>query len=233
MWPLMRVLVSSLLFICLGAENKVWAEDSPTGNANRGEVLFQQTCALCHADNLGPGNTVIIKQGPSLVDVLGRYAGSGLNFKYTDALARSGLTWDTSTLDRFLTNPTSKVPGTTMMISVVNAADRLDLIAYMATLKTPANVPPAANPAPALSPSSQTNAGDWFHAAPGVRYHFTPTDLPVPFATTSAGNGPHVVKPPEKRHSVGPTGIQGSSLRHRFSKSPDRAGGSQWGYLRG
>ena len=48
------------------------------------------------------------------------------------------------------------------------------------------------------SPSSaETDPGDWRHAAPGVEHHITPADLPAPYSTTSAGNGPQIVKQPE------------------------------------
>jgi cytochrome c2 len=46
---------------------------------------------------LGPGNTEIVRQGPSLVGILGRRAGSGSSFNYTKALIESGLTWDSAT----------------------------------------------------------------------------------------------------------------------------------------
>ena len=39
------------------------------------------------------------------------------------------------TLDEFLVNPTTKVPGTMMLIPVPDAKTRADIIAYLATLK--------------------------------------------------------------------------------------------------
>src|SRR5580698_308868 len=90
------------------------AQDLPTGDAMRGHTYFQTACALCHSDVLGPDNTVIIKQGPSLVGVMGRPAASLPHFTYTAALKASGFTWDAATLNHFLTNPMAAVPGTTM-----------------------------------------------------------------------------------------------------------------------
>ena len=70
------------------------AEGSAQGDeASRGKVFFQQNCALCHATILGPGNTVMAGQGPSLVGILGRRAGTGLNFGYSKALVDSRLNW--------------------------------------------------------------------------------------------------------------------------------------------
>ncbi|MGB7749458.1 MAG: PQQ-dependent sugar dehydrogenase [Verrucomicrobiia bacterium] len=191
-----RTLVPGILFLAgLGAGNGAAAQVPPAGDSSRGKIFFQQNCAICHAANLGPGNTVIMRQGPSLVGIFGRRAGSGSNFNYTKALNESGITWDSATLDRFLTSPMSAVPGTAMLIPVPNAEDRRNLIAYLSTLIVPAGVSPtAAAPEPAAAP--KTDPGDWHHAAPGFKHHITLADLPPPYSTVSAGNGPQVVKQP-------------------------------------
>jgi len=110
-------------------------DESSEGNAQaddagRGKLFFQRNCALCHATRLGPRNTAIAGQGPSLVGILGRRAGSGSNFNYTKALRESGLAWDAATLDRFLANPVAAVPGTSMPIPVPSAENRRNVIAY-------------------------------------------------------------------------------------------------------
>jgi glucose/arabinose dehydrogenase len=191
-----RTLAPGILFLAgLGAGIEAAAQAPQAGDPSHGKLLFQQSCAICHADSLGPGNAEIVKQGPSLVGILGRHAATGSNFNYSKALAASGLTWDAPTLDRFLTNPATLVPGTTMPISVTNAGDRLDVIAYLSTLEAPATVSPTTNLAPATS-SPQTDPGDWHHAAPGVSHHITLADLPPPYSSHSAGNAPQVVKQP-------------------------------------
>ena len=192
-----RTLAPLLLLLAgLGAGREASAQVPPAGDPGPGKIFFQQSCAICHADSLGAGNAEIVKQGPSLVGVLGRRAGSGSAFNYTKALGESGLTWDAPTLDHFLTNPAAAVPGTTMPTSVPNAGDRANVIAYLATLKVPAGVSPLAKHAPAPSTSSPADAGDWQRAAPGVRHHLTLADLPPPYSTSSAGNAPKVVKQP-------------------------------------
>jgi cytochrome c2 len=197
----MQSFVSALfpivLWAVVTAGTEAIAQDQPPGDAAQGKVFFQQNCAICHADSSGPGNTAIVKQGPSLVGVVGRRAGSSPDFNYTKALSASGLTWDASTLDHFLAGPTAAVPGTTMPITVADAQNRLNLIAYLSTLKTSAQASPAAAPPPVSTPTSSSNdPGDWRNAAPGVQHHLTLADLPAPFSTTSAGNGPRVVTQP-------------------------------------
>ena len=187
-----RALIS-ILFLSLGISAAI-AQD-PSGDVSHGKTLFVQNCAVCHADTLGPGNTIITRQGPSLVGVFGRPTGAGPNFNYTKSLKESGFTWDASTLERFLTNPTAMIPGTTMAMIVANSADRADVIGYLSSLKAPAEVAAVEKtPVPALR--NQRDPGDWRNAAPGVKHHITLADLPPPYSTQSAGNGPDVVRQP-------------------------------------
>ena len=93
------------------------------GDAAKGKVLYQ-ACAACHAID---ENDV----GPKHRGVVGRRAGSLPDYAYSPALKRSGITWDESTLDRWLVNPSALVPGTKMFFKVDDAQARADLIAYL------------------------------------------------------------------------------------------------------
>lgn len=55
-------------------------------------------------------------------------------FTYTDGMKGLGVTWNESNLDRYLSGPSAMVPGTTMAIGPLNAADRRAIIAYLKTL---------------------------------------------------------------------------------------------------
>ena len=190
MIPFPRAIVPVFVLLAgLGAGSRAAAQAAPPGDATRGRTYFQQNCALCHAVTAGT-----VQQGPSLLGVVGRRAASSPGYTYSKALLASGLTWDPPTLDHFLAGPTTAVPGTAMPIAVSKAEDRLDVIAYLATLKA-ADTAPAVTPTPTAS--SASNAGDWQNAAPGVQHHITVADLPPPYATRSSGNGPHVVKQPD------------------------------------
>lgn len=164
----------------------------------QGKIYFQQSCAICHADAAGEGS----RQGPSLVGVVGRRAGSAPEFNYTGALHNSGLTWDDASLDHYLANPAAAVPGTAMPIAVEKPEDRANVIAYLQTLKGAA--PAAAASAPAVSAG---DPNDWQNAAPGVVHHFKLADLPKPFSTRSPGNGPRDVRQPSGAAPAVPAGF--------------------------
>jgi cytochrome c len=67
---------------------------------------------------------------------VGRGAGKAEGFSYSTAMAKSTLVWDAKSLDAFLANPKAAVPGTSMDFpGVSDAAERANLIAYLATLK--------------------------------------------------------------------------------------------------
>jgi glucose/arabinose dehydrogenase len=201
-----RTLLLSIAFASFGVAGKAAAQVTLAGDAGQGKVFFQQNCAMCHADSLGPGNLPIQRQGPSLVGVFGRRAGSLPNFNFTNALSESGLAWDSTILERFLANPAAAVPGTAMPVSVADSSDRRNVIAYLSTLKLPAQVSSTANVASAAS--AETDPGDWRHAAPGVEHHLTVADLPAPYSTTSSGNGPRVVTQPANASLSVPPGFK-------------------------
>ncbi len=186
--------VSSLMFVA--GVTLATAQNTPVGNADRGQQVFQVYCAVCHSTSLGSGNTLIIKQGPTLVGVTGRKAGTSPHFNYTQALKDSGSVWDAAALDHFLTDPMKAVPGTTMPIPIADAGMRADIIAYLATLRVPEGITLETAAFSVVNTVGGTDPNDWQRAAPGVQHHFTTADLPKPFATSSAGNNPRVVRAP-------------------------------------
>ena len=102
-------------------------------NPKRGQLLYMQ-CKACH--DVEPG--VPHKVGPNLNGVFGRTAGSAPGFKYTDAMAKSGVVWTRQTLDTFLQQPGAMIPGTGMAFpGVANDADRASLIVYLQSSSAP------------------------------------------------------------------------------------------------
>jgi cytochrome c len=95
-----------------------------------GAAIFKQRCSACHASAAAAPAGI----GPDLAGVIGRKAASTGN-GYSAALKASGLTWDRTTLDRFLSGPGAMVPGTKMPVSVSDPAQRAAIVAYLASLK--------------------------------------------------------------------------------------------------
>lgn len=117
----------SIFFFALAiyaSTNAAFAQD-----ANLGKTLFQE-CAACHSTK--PGETLT---APSLAGIYGRKAGTSDGFRYTNAMKRSGITWNEESLDAYLADPQAAIPGNRMPYSgMANSADRKNLIAYLKTI---------------------------------------------------------------------------------------------------
>jgi cytochrome c len=106
-----------------------WSAD-PTATGP-GARAFQK-CYACHS--LDPREPNL--PGPNLHKLFGRVAGSLPGFDYSEAMVtagrRKGLVWDEGSLDRYLADPESLVPGTLMaMVSIKDPAERKTLIEYL------------------------------------------------------------------------------------------------------
>jgi cytochrome c len=96
-------------------------------NLKRGQLLFL-VCKGCHDLEAG----VPHKVGPNLQGVVGRRAGTSEGFRYSEALAQSGIVWTPETLDGFLRQPGAMVRGNGMAFAgIASDADRASLIAWM------------------------------------------------------------------------------------------------------
>ena len=201
-----RRLCRGVLFVCvcLACAGRSAAE-SPRDVA-AGQAYFMQNCALCHSTGTIGGVQPEAGRGPDLGGVIGRKAASG-SFSYSQALVNSKLTWDVATLEKYLADPTGMVPGTTMGGIVPQAADRANVITFLSTRAAPARGATAEVASARAPGNSNADPEDWRRSAPGVRHYFETTHLPPPYATTSAGNGPRVVRPNETSRLAVPAGF--------------------------
>lgn len=94
--------------------------------------LFRQRCQSCHsvAPNRAPEPI-----GPNLRGVVGRQAASSGFKNYTPALKAAKIIWTKDKLYQYLSDPARMVPGTRMVIFVSDAKLRVDLIAYLHTMR--------------------------------------------------------------------------------------------------
>ena len=130
----MSRLVGGWWFV-VGGCGLVLATASPSlraADVEKGKAVFEQ-CAACHS--LGePGDY----DGPMLKGVIGRKAGSLEDYRYSAAMKRSDVTWDATTLDKYITDPQTFIPGNRMAFAgIADRAERDDLIAFLTIATSP------------------------------------------------------------------------------------------------
>jgi cytochrome c len=91
---------------------------------SRGQEIFERRCAGCHSLDRE-------KEGPHLRGVYGRNAGAVPTFTYSDSMKKARITWDATSLDRWLTDPETLVPETDMAFRLTNPDERTQVIAYL------------------------------------------------------------------------------------------------------
>jgi cytochrome c len=119
-----RVLIIGLSI----AQLAVTAASAQSGDAARGQRVFNTQCRACHTLEKDGASTA----GPNLHGVFGRKAGTGGGYESSDAMKKSGIVWDDATMADYNRDPKGKVPGTKMVFNgVKNAGQLADLVAYL------------------------------------------------------------------------------------------------------
>lgn len=106
----------------------VTAASAQSGDAARGQRVFNMQCKACHTVEKGGASMV----GPNLHGVFGRKAGTAAGFESSDAMKKSDIVWDDATIADYSRDPKGKVPATKMVFNgVKNAGQLADLVAYL------------------------------------------------------------------------------------------------------
>ena len=112
--------VAAVLLMLVPRSAALGADGDPT----RGEQIYHR-CQGCHSIDAN-------RVGPRHAGLFGRHAGSLDDYNYSDAMRASGVVWNETTLDQFLTAPRKFIPGTKMPFAgIPDAQERADLIAYL------------------------------------------------------------------------------------------------------
>lgn len=115
--------------------------------AQDGQAVYDDTCVRCHGlleeqsswyrmlpeDGTEVQLAVVMPQGPTLNDIVGRPVGIIEGYKYSKgmrAFAETGAVWDRETLDKFITNSRKFVKGTYMIVKI-EEADRKLVLDYL------------------------------------------------------------------------------------------------------
>ena len=122
-----NVRIKTTITILAGALCATMAVAAKATDAGLGREAFEKRCTGCHALDK-------IKVGPRLRGVYSRQAGKDAEFTYSDAVKGATVTWDESTLERWLTDTESVIPGNDMSFRLDNADERGNIIAYLKQL---------------------------------------------------------------------------------------------------
>ncbi len=118
--PTTRIGLFALAAAALAASPAVAAD------AANGEKVFRQ-CQACHVVDKEQNRV-----GPHLVGIIGRPAGAAQGFKYSPAMANSGITWTADTIAAYLADPRGYVNGNRMAFAgLKKPEDIADVIAYL------------------------------------------------------------------------------------------------------
>lgn len=102
-----------------------------SGDAAAGKTAFMK-CASCHQ----VGRSARGSFGPQLNGVIGRPAGATTDFKYSQAMKKSGIVWSEEKLRAFLKSPDDVVPGNKMRFFGIGNDREIDnLLAYLHTFQ--------------------------------------------------------------------------------------------------
>jgi cytochrome c len=94
------------------------------GDPTRGNEVFGKRCTGCHALTQN-------REGPRLQGVYGRTSGVVAAFGYSAALRQAHIVWNDLSLERWLADPDTFVPGNNMEFHVAKLQERRDLIAFL------------------------------------------------------------------------------------------------------
>lgn len=100
---------------------------APEAAKPSGMELFKRQCAVCHSVAAGEPP----RQGPSLVGIVGRQAGTVPGFKYSAGFAKADWAWDDARLNAWLENPQAMIPGAIMPYKQPRADVRAALVSYL------------------------------------------------------------------------------------------------------
>ena len=122
------------LFCCEAA-----AAQEPGAQGDEGMIAFNNHCRNCHSFKADDNRI-----GPSLHGIVGKPAGQVKGYgKYSGAL--DGLTWDEATLDKWIADPGSVIPGNGMSppySGIDDPAIRKRIIAFLKAISPKTNGTP-------------------------------------------------------------------------------------------
>ena len=118
------ICITFLVSAAAMAASCLLAQSGSEGDPTRGKEFFERRCTGCHAMDQN-------REGPRLRGVYGRTSGEVATFSYSAALARAHIVWSDRSLEQWLADPDTLVPGNNMEFQVAKPQERRDLIAFL------------------------------------------------------------------------------------------------------
>jgi cytochrome c len=122
--------VAAMIAAAMGAAAPQAARAADTLEKARvaaGEIIFRDRCRICHSPDVEH-----VSYGPTLVNVVGRPAGSVAGYEYSEALSSSGIVWTTEALRAWIANNDGLMPGTKMRhVGVTDQTEQDFILAYL------------------------------------------------------------------------------------------------------
>jgi cytochrome c len=119
----------SIAFLLAISATSLLVSHAQAQDAAAGEKVFTK-CKACHVADQDQNRV-----GPSLMNVIGRTAGTHPNFQYSSAMkeaGQKGLVWTNETLTTYLKDPKAMVKGTKMAFAgLKDDKDIANVIAYL------------------------------------------------------------------------------------------------------
>jgi cytochrome c len=121
----MKIIAATMSVVLTFAATVAFAQ---SGDATRGERLFNQQCKACHTVEKGGRNGI----GPNLFGIFGQKAAAVEGFSFSEAMQKSGIVWDDKTMSDYLKDPKARVPDGKMVYAGLKQQAQLDdMIAYL------------------------------------------------------------------------------------------------------
>jgi len=116
------ILSASVAAVC-------WLAPSDAPAAEPGQLAFNNRCRTCHSVRESDN-----RLGPSLHGIVGSKAGASSGYpNYSQSLTNSGVVWNEETLNKFIENPESVIPGNNMKPygGLSDEAERKEIVEYL------------------------------------------------------------------------------------------------------
>jgi cytochrome c len=125
----MRIIAATVsVVLTMTVMGTVTGAFAQSGDATRGERLFNQQCKACHTVEKDGKNGI----GPNLHGLFGQKAGAVQGFQFSEAMQKSGIVWDDKTVGEYLKDPKGRVPDGKMVYAGLKQQSQLDdMLAYL------------------------------------------------------------------------------------------------------